>query len=105
MYTRILHKNQTLVVLRTPCLFCTDECITSIVLALIYPHTSKRSIYNIGLTIVDKLTKLTKIGFPMECFTADYSQFSIKIVKISLLGGRLVLTINSKHFRSFLKNS
>ena len=26
--------------------------------------------------MVDKITKMGKIGFPMECFIADFSQFA-----------------------------
>ena len=33
---------------------------------------SKR-ILNLGQMVVDKFTKLSKIGFPTECFTADFS--------------------------------
>ena len=29
--------------------------------------------YNIRQKVVDKFTKLSKIGFAMECFTADFS--------------------------------
>ena len=28
--------------------------------------------YNLGKGIVDKLTKLSKLGFSVECFTADF---------------------------------
>lgn len=31
--------------------------------------------------MVDKIKKIGKIGFPMECFTADFSQFSIAYLK------------------------
>ena len=34
--------------------------------------------YNIGQKVGDKRTKLTEIGFAMECFTADFSQFFTK---------------------------
>ena len=30
---------------------------------------------NLGQGVGDKLTKLSKIGFSMECFTADFLQF------------------------------
>ena len=31
--------------------------------------------YNLGQKVGDKFTKLNKIGFSMECFTADFLQF------------------------------
>ena len=31
--------------------------------------------YNLGQKVGDKSTKLSKIGFSMECFTADFLQF------------------------------
>ena len=34
--------------------------------------------YNLGQGVGDKLTKLSKIGFSMECFTADFLQFFTK---------------------------
>ena len=45
--------------------------------------------YNLGQKVVDKLTKLSKIDFSMECFTADFLQDFTKIVKAWLLRGRL----------------
>ena len=45
--------------------------------------------YNIGLNIADKFTKISKIGFSVECFTAGISHFSMTTVKICLLGARL----------------
>ena len=38
--------------------------------------------YNLGQDIVDKFKKLSKIGFFMECLTADFSHFSGTAVKI-----------------------
>ena len=35
-------------------------------------------IYNLGQKIGDKFTKLRKIGFSMECVTADFLQFFTK---------------------------
>ena len=46
-------------------------------------------LYNLGQKFGDKFTKLSKIGFFMECFTADFLQFLSKKVKIWLFGGRL----------------
>ena len=34
--------------------------------------------YNLGQKVRDKLTKLSKIGFSMECFTADFLRFFTK---------------------------
>ena len=39
--------------------------------------------------IVDKFTKLSKIGFSVEWFIADVLQFSNINAKINLLGGQL----------------
>ena len=33
---------------------------------------------NLGQKVGDKFTKLSKIGFSMECFTADFLQFFTK---------------------------
>ena len=40
--------------------------------------------YNIGQNIVDKSTKLSNIGFFIECFTTHFSQFCSITVKICL---------------------
>ena len=45
--------------------------------------------YNIGQKVVDKFTKLSKKGFSMECFTADFCNFLPITIKIWLLGGWL----------------
>ena len=34
--------------------------------------------YNLGQKVEDKFTKLSKIGFSTECFTADFLQFFTK---------------------------
>ena len=36
--------------------------------------------YNPGQNIVDRITKVSKKGFSVECFTADFSQFSSSTV-------------------------
>ena len=36
------------------------------------------AIYNLGQRVGDKFTKLSKIGFSMECFTANFLQFFTK---------------------------
>ena len=48
-----------------------------------------RSSYNHGQDITDKLTKLSKIDFSMECFTADLMQFFSATVKLCLLDSEL----------------
>ena len=56
--------------------------------------------------VADKLMKLSKIGFSMQCFTADFLQFFTK--KISKFGFWLdgwVLAIKSKNFEDFLEIS
>ena len=45
--------------------------------------------YNLGQNIVNKLTKLSKIGYSMEYFTADFLQFSSSTIKIYLMRDRL----------------
>ena len=61
--------------------------------------------HNHGQNTVDRFTKLSKIGVSLECFTADFWQFSSTTVKIWFLGGGLGLTINFKLFRDFLEIS
>ena len=34
--------------------------------------------YNLGQRVGDKFTKLSKIGFSMKCFTADFLEFFTK---------------------------
>ena len=36
------------------------------------------AMYNLGQRVGDKLTKLSKVGFSMECFTADFLRFFTK---------------------------
>ena len=38
--------------------------------------------YNLGQKVTDKLKKLSKTGFSMEFFTADFLQFLPKNVKL-----------------------
>ena len=57
--------------------------------------------YNLGQNIVDKFTKLSKIGFSMERFTADFLQFSNATVKIYLLGGRLDTHVQFQAIQGF----
>ena len=61
---------------------------------------------NLGPKVGDKFKKLSKIGFSMECFTADFLQFFLpKNVKISIWVDGWVLAIKPKHFRDFLEIS
>ena len=69
-------------------------------------HCQPSKMDNLGQRVGDKLTKLSKIGFSMECFTADF--FAIFFQKKSKFGfwlGGWVLAIKSKHFRDILEIS
>ena len=59
--------------------------------------------YNHGQNIVDKCTKLSKIGVSLDCFTADFSNFLAYLWKFGFFGWGLA--INSKLFRDFLEIS
>ena len=50
------------------------------------------------------MTKLSKIGFSMEWFTADFLQFFTKNVKIWLLVGRLGTRHQIQAFQEFSGN-
>ena len=60
--------------------------------------------YNLGQNIVNKYTKLTKLGFTTECFSHDFLQFPGTIVKIWLLGYRLVTCDKLQAFQGFFRN-
>ena len=45
--------------------------------------------YNLGQGVGDKFTKLSKIGFSMDCFMADFLRLFTETVKIWFFGGRL----------------
>ena len=61
-------------------------------------------VINPGQKVGDKFTKLGKIGFSLECFTADFfATFYQKTSKFGLLVDSWVLAIKSKYFRDFLK--
>ena len=51
--------------------------------------------------VLDNLTKLTKIFFPMECFTAQFSQRFSTNVKIRLLDERLGTRHQIQAFQRF----
>ena len=60
--------------------------------------------YNLGQNIVDKLTKLSELGFSMECFTVNLVQFSSKTIEIFLQGGRLGTCHQFQTFQEFCWN-
>ena len=58
--------------------------------------------YNLGQEDADKFTKLSKIGFFMEFFTAKFLRFfTEKNIKIWLLGGRLDTRHRIQAFQGF----
>ena len=57
--------------------------------------------HNLTQNIVEKFTKLSEIGFPIECFTADFSLFSSTIVKC-LLDAWMGTHYQFRNFRNFL---
>ena len=62
--------------------------------------------YNLEQKIGGKFTKLCKIGFSMECFTADLLQFFCqKTSKFCFWVDGWVLAIKPKNFRDFLEIS
>ena len=48
--------------------------------------------YNLGQKVVDKLTKLSKIGFSMECFTDGFLRFFVSLWQ----SVKLCITFKSK---------
>ena len=48
-----------------------------------------------------KIDKLSKIDFPMECFTADFLRDFAKKVKTWLLGGRVSAFYQIQAFQGF----
>ena len=66
----------------------------------------KRNKHNLGQKVGKNFTKLSKIGFHMECFTADFLEFFIKKRgNIGFWVDGWVLAIKPKHFRDFLEIS
>ena len=61
--------------------------------------------YNLGHKVGDKFTKLSKLGFSMECFTADFLQFFAKKRQNVAFGWTVGYQIKSTHFRDFLEIS
>ena len=60
--------------------------------------------HSLGQGVVDKLTKLSKIDFSVECFTAYFfSIFYRKASKFDIWRGEWELAIKSKYSRIFLE--
>ena len=60
--------------------------------------------HSLGQGVVDKLTKLSKIDFSVECFTAYFfSIFYRKTSKFDIWRGEWELAIKSKYSRIFLE--
>ena len=57
---------------------------------------------NLGERIVDKFTKLSKIGFSKDCFIADF--FRLSGTKFASRMAGSVLAIKSKHFMDFFSS-
>ena len=58
-------------------------------------------ICKLGKKFVNKFTKLSKIGFSMERFTANFLQFFQKMPKFDFWVDDWELSIKFKHFRDF----
>ena len=56
---------------------------------------------NLGQKIGDKLTKLSKIGFSMECFTADFLRFFTEKRQNLALVGQLGTRHQIQAFQGF----
>ena len=61
--------------------------------------------HNHGQRVVNKFTKLSKIGFCMECFTAEFWDFVMKTSEFGFWVSGWVLSIRSKHSKHFLEIS
>ena len=57
--------------------------------------------YSLGQNVLDKLTKLNKMGFYRECFVAHFLQFSFTSSKIFLLRGELGACLQFQAFQGF----
>ena len=89
---------------RTLGTFKTDLSLTLINSLQAFTNVSKTSSYNLGQKVWDKLTKLSKTGFPMECFTADFLQlFPQKRQNLPFGWTAGFSPLKSKHFRDFLE--
>ena len=56
------------------------------------------------INVVNKSTKLSKVGVSLQCFTADFSQFSSTTIEMWLLTGRLGPCHQFKAFQGFSWN-
>ena len=54
--------------------------------------------------IIKKFMKISKIGFSIQHFMADFWQFSSTTVKTCLLGGQVVTSHQFKLFQAFSQN-
>ena len=77
--------------------------IVSSILSMIQVRYQFLLYCNHGQNIVDKFTKFSKIDVSLECFTADFLQFSSTTVQIGFWVTGCRLAINSKIFRDYLK--
>ena len=67
-------------------------------------YVQKLNIYNVEQKFVDKLTKLSKTDFSMECFAADILRDFVRGVTIWLLGGWLRACYQIQAFQGFSCN-
>ena len=68
---------------------------------LIYFCRSNKVTNNFGQKVGDKLTKLSKIGFSMECFTAGFLRFFTKTSQNLAFVGRLGTRHQIQAFQGF----
>ena len=59
---------------------------------------------NLGQKLGDKFTKFSKIGFSMECVTADFLQFFTKIPQILTFGWTAGYSPSNQTFQGFSWN-
>ena len=57
--------------------------------------------YNLVPKVADKFTKLSKIGFSMDCFTADFLRLFTEKCQNLALGGRLGTCHQNQAFQGF----
>ena len=60
-------------------------------------------VYNLGQKIVEKFTKLSKIGLSMACLTNHFCNHLAAILRFVFWEAAWLLAIISKHFRDFLE--
>ena len=61
--------------------------------------------YNLRQNIVDKFTKISKLGFSMECLAADFLHFYGTALSICLFGVQLGTPLRLPAFQDFLEIS